>query len=74
MDEVKITNDEAASLANHLEYYIMQEVRDAGVDYDNLDYLINLVHIYEKCKKFADVEFKGAFLLKEASGIAKVDP
>ena len=52
MDEVVVlTKPEAINLANHLEYYIMQEVRDAGEDYDNIDYLINLIHIYERCKK-----------------------
>ena len=52
MDEVVVlTKQEAINLANHLEYYIMQEVRDAGEDYDNIDYLINLIHIYERCKK-----------------------
>ena len=51
MDEVvALTKMEAINLANHLEYYIMQEVRDAGEDYDNFDYLINLVHIYERCR------------------------
>ena len=48
---VEITKDEAVNLMNHLEYYIMQEVRDAGEDYDNFDYLRNLVHIYDKCKE-----------------------
>ena len=51
MDEaVILTKQEAITLATHLEYYIMQEVRDAAEDYDNIDYLINLVHIYERCK------------------------
>lgn len=52
MDEVVVlTKQEAINLVNHLEYYIMQEIRDAGEDYDNIDYLINLIHIYERCKK-----------------------
>ena len=56
MDEVVVlTKQEAFSLANHLEYYIMQEVRDAP-DYDNIDYLINLVHVYERCKMMGSEE------------------
>ena len=51
MSEVILTKTETINLANHLEYSILQEVRDAGADYDNLDYLVNLVHIYERCKK-----------------------
>lgn len=54
---VTLTKQEAINLANHLEYYIMQEVRDAGEDYDNFNYLINLVHIYERCRK---MESEGA--------------
>lgn len=48
--EVVLTREEAESLALHLELYILEEVRDVGEDYDNFDYLLRLVHVYEKCK------------------------
>ena len=47
---IELTREEALSLANHLQWYIIQEVRD-DADYDSLDYLCRLVHIYEKCKE-----------------------
>ena len=50
---IEITESEAKSLFNHLEYYIIKEVQD-DVDYDSMEYLSNLVHVYEKCKEVAD--------------------
>ena len=50
--KVELTKAEAESLALHLQIYLLQEVRD-DPDYDNLDYLLNLVHIYERCKEAA---------------------
>lgn len=50
--KVELTKAEAESLALHLEIYLLREVRD-DPDYDNLDYLLNLVHIYERCKTAA---------------------
>lgn len=47
---VELTQEEAAILANHLEYYIIQEIKDSPDDYDSIDYLTNLVHVYEKCQ------------------------
>ena len=50
---VKLTKDEAEALMNHLEIYILQEIRDDDA-YDNLGYLLNLIHVYEKCKEEVD--------------------
>lgn len=49
-EKIEITVDEAESLEAHLELYILQEIRDLGDEYDNMTYLLNLVHIYERCK------------------------
>lgn len=46
---VELTNDEAESLAEHLEFYLIQNIRD-DVDFDNINCLCNLVHVYDKCK------------------------
>lgn len=46
---VTLTKEEAISLASHLEYYLLQEVRE-NPDYDNLDYFIQLCDIYKRCK------------------------
>lgn len=46
---IELTTEEAISLASHLEYYLLQEVRD-NPDYDNLDYFIRLCDIYKRCK------------------------
>jgi hypothetical protein len=54
MKVIEISEIEAINLANHLEYYILQEVRDAAEDYDNMEYLMNLVHVYERCKEVRD--------------------
>ena len=55
MDEetVVITASEAESLEDHLEYYIFQAVRD-NPDFDNINCLCNLVHVYEKCHEVAE--------------------
>lgn len=49
---VIITASEAESLEDHLEYYIFQAVRD-NLDFDNINCLCNLVHVYEKCRDLA---------------------
>ena len=49
MSMVELTKTEAEALKNHLEIYIIQEIRD-DADYDSIDYLTSLIHIYEKCK------------------------
>ena len=35
-----------------VEYYIFQSVRD-NPDFDNINCLCNLVHVYEKCRDLA---------------------
>lgn len=50
---VELTKAEAESLMNHLEVYVIQEIRDDD-EYDNLSYLLNLIHVYEKCKREVD--------------------
>ena len=47
---ITLTKDEANALANHLEWYIIQEVKD-DEDYDNIQYLAALIHVYERCKE-----------------------
>ena len=51
-EAVIITASEAESLEDHLEYYIFQAVRD-NPDFDNINCLCNLVHVYEKCRDLA---------------------
>lgn len=46
---IELTPQEAHCLEQHLEYYIIQEIKDCE-EYDSISYLTNLVHIYEKCK------------------------
>lgn len=46
---VELTKAEAETLKDHLGFYIIQEIKD-DADYDNIDYLMNLIHIYEKCR------------------------
>jgi len=53
MSMVELTKDEAETLKNHLEFYIIQEIKD-DADYDSIDYLTNLIHVYEKCKAEED--------------------
>lgn len=48
-DMIEITKAEAETLKIHLEWYIIQEIKD-DADYESIDYLTNLIHIYEKCK------------------------
>lgn len=50
---VELTKGEAESLMNHLEIYIIQEIRDDDA-YDSLSYLLDLIHVYEKCKREVD--------------------
>ena len=50
---VELTKDEAACLKYHLERYIIQEIKD-DIDYDSIDFLCNLIHVYEKCKQEED--------------------
>ena len=47
---ITLTKDEADALANHLEWYIIQEIKD-DEDYDNIQYLAALIHVYERCKE-----------------------
>lgn len=49
---VTLTNEEAAALETHLQYYILPEVRE-DPEYDNLDYFILLCDIYKRCKAAA---------------------
>lgn len=51
---VTLTKQEAENLENHLEWYIIQEIRDFGGVYDNLEYLANLIHIWERCKEVSE--------------------
>lgn len=53
MSEVTLTKDEAECLANHLEIYIIKEVRD-DIDYDSIDYLCALCGIYKRCREAAE--------------------
>lgn len=50
MSEVTLTKDEAECLRNHLELYILQEVKD-DAEYDSIDYLCTLCDIYKRCKE-----------------------
>ena len=47
---IELTNEEARCLEQHLEWYIIQEVKD-NPDYDSIEYLARLIHVYEKCKE-----------------------
>ena len=46
---VTLTKEDAAALETHLQYYILQAVRE-DPEYDNLDYFIRLCDIYKRCK------------------------
>lgn len=45
---VEITNSEAESLAEFLDLYLIQVIRD-DIDIDSMEWLCNLCRIYEKC-------------------------
>ncbi len=47
---ITLTYDEAECLANHLEYYIIQEIRD-DEEYDSILYLGHLLDVYRKCRE-----------------------
>lgn len=49
MKMLELTPEEARTLEQHLEWYIIQEIKD-DADYDSIGYLTNLIHVYEKCK------------------------
>jgi len=51
---VLLTNAEAGCLYYHLELCILDEIRTTGEDYDNMDYLCNLINIYQRCKAVAE--------------------
>lgn len=53
---IELTKEEAIALANHLDYYLLQEVRD-DPDYDNLDYFATLAIIYKRCKTAVKEEY-----------------
>ena len=50
---IELTREEAEALKNHLEYYIIQEIKDCS-EYDSIDFLCNLIHVYEKCKEASE--------------------
>ena len=52
---VTLTKEDAAALETHLQYYILQDVRE-DPEYDNLDYFILLCDIYKRCKAAAKEE------------------
>lgn len=56
MKVIEITKAEAKSLANHLEFSILKEIRDVGEEYDNMVYLLNLIHVYERCSAVVERE------------------
>jgi len=56
MANITLTPEEAKALYNHLDCYIIQEIKDMGDEYDNMDYLARLVSIYNKCKEATNNE------------------
>ena len=48
-DNVTLTRDEAQCLFTHLDFYILEEVKN-DPDYDNVQYLSSLVSVWQKCK------------------------
>jgi len=50
---IELTKAEAEALKKHLEWYIIQGIKDSD-EYDNIDYLISLIHVLEKCKAEED--------------------
>lgn len=53
-EKVQLTKSEADALKNHLEFSILAEIRASAEDYDNFNYLINLIRVYAKCKEATD--------------------
>ena len=47
MDNLNLTKDEAASLANHIEMTLIQSIRD-DTEIDSMKWLRNMVRAYEK--------------------------
>lgn len=47
-EEVTLTESEACSLADFLENHLISVIR-SDIDIENINYLVNLVHIYDKC-------------------------
>ena len=48
---VTLSKEEAESLYNHMMFSILDEIKADPETYDNIEYLVNLVHIYERCKE-----------------------
>ena len=53
MADVTLTRDEAECLMNHLERSILNEIKD-DPEYDSMQYLVNLVNIYQRCEEAVD--------------------
>ena len=52
MDELKLTKDEAYSLADFLDVNLIQTMRN-DPDVDSMQWLCNIVHAYEKLAKYS---------------------
>lgn len=48
---VTLSRVEAEALYNHLMFSILDEIKADPETYDSVDYLVNLVHVYERCKE-----------------------
>lgn len=58
---IEITNDEASSLRDFIEYTLLDLIRN-DTDVDDMDYVYNIVNIWKRCEDVTKVhdstEFK----------------
>lgn len=47
MNNIQLTKDEAYAIANHIDFTLIQTIRD-DTDIDSLQWLKNMIHGYEK--------------------------
>ena len=48
---VELTKDEAESLADFLEWYLIPAIQNEESDVDNIEWLCNMTAIYGKCRE-----------------------
>lgn len=47
---VTLDKDEARNIAEMIEWHIFDQIR-ADPDIDNIEWLCNMVHLYERCRR-----------------------
>ena len=51
---MELTKDEAYAVANFIDFNLIENIRNK--DCDNIEWLINMIHAYEKLRDFSGYE------------------